>query len=208
MVAVAITEKDGRVVVEFDPLAKVRVHPAADLFPLLEGKEFEKLIEDIRECGLREPIVYTADGQLLDGRGRLRACAHLGIECESRVEHGEPWEWCIRQNMLHRDLSSSQRAMIGARMMEYLNSDNRDVYFIQSLGPGSPIKIGVTKDPRARLAQLQTASPYPLSLIGVIPKSGRRVEADLHRRFGEYRITGEWFEPSKEIVDYIMEASS
>ena len=52
-------------------------HPLADLFPLLEGEDFEQLVTDIRENGLYEPIVML-DGRILDGRNRYRACLSAG----------------------------------------------------------------------------------------------------------------------------------
>jgi hypothetical protein len=35
------------------------VHPVALLFPPLEGKAFEELMESIRNCGQLQPIVTT-----------------------------------------------------------------------------------------------------------------------------------------------------
>jgi ParB-like chromosome segregation protein Spo0J len=52
----------------------LQVHPAAAMFPLLEGPEFEELCDDIQASGLANPIVIHGD-ILLDGRNRLRACA-------------------------------------------------------------------------------------------------------------------------------------
>jgi len=55
----------------------LKVHPVADFFPLLTGKEFDELCEDIFARGLMNPIVVLAD-VILDGRNRLRACAMSG----------------------------------------------------------------------------------------------------------------------------------
>ena len=44
-----------------------RVHPAAAVFPIMSGREFDELVEDVRVNGLREPVVVSSD-QLIDGR--------------------------------------------------------------------------------------------------------------------------------------------
>ena len=56
------------------------VHPAADLFPMVEGDEFRDLCADIKERGLAQPITVDRDGLLLDGRNRLMACFETNQE--------------------------------------------------------------------------------------------------------------------------------
>ena len=54
------------------------IHPAAAVFPIMSGREFDELVEDVRVNGLREPVVVSSD-QLIDGRNRVRACAAAGV---------------------------------------------------------------------------------------------------------------------------------
>lgn len=72
------------------------------------------------------------------------------------------------------------------------------IYMIQS-GDGGPVKIGLSKNPKKRLSQLQVSHPYTLRLIHIFA-GGRDEEIALHLRFAEARIRGEWFHPLPEIV--------
>ncbi len=65
------------------------------------------------------------------------------------------------------------------------------IYFIQNTKCGA-IKIGYTNNAKKRLVGLQTATPDPLVLLGTV-YGGIDVEADFHRRFANYALTGEWF---------------
>ena len=58
----------------------MKYHPAANLFPLMEGAEFERLADDIEANGLQAPILRHADGSIIDGRNRFRACEARHIE--------------------------------------------------------------------------------------------------------------------------------
>lgn len=93
------------------------VHPAAELFPLMQGADFDAFVEDIRVSGQQEPVVLDADGRLLDGRNRARACTSLGLRITTRRYDGDdPMQFVISHNLHRRHLTDSQRAMIAAEL--------------------------------------------------------------------------------------------
>ncbi len=55
-------------------------HPASSIFPLLDGDDLDDLVEDIRENGLRVPILVDVQGRIIDGRNRQVACLMAGVE--------------------------------------------------------------------------------------------------------------------------------
>lgn len=81
------------------------------------------------------------------------------------------------------------------------------VYFIPER-EGSNVKIGYSKDPIARVKQLQTGHPTKLGLDGYFyyedEEKARIAESNFHHKFSEYRKTGEWFEYSEEIKQFII----
>lgn len=77
------------------------------------------------------------------------------------------------------------------------------IYFIRGKESGK-IKIGYSIHPGQRKRDLQTAHYEPLEVIGLLhgPPS---LEAELHERFGRYRIRGEWFKPGERLLAFIEE---
>ncbi|MGC1453396.1 MAG: ParB N-terminal domain-containing protein [Candidatus Sulfotelmatobacter sp.] len=111
-----------------------KVHPVAELFPVMPREEFERLKRDIKENGQIEPIMLDYAGEmLLDGRHRLKACKELGVEPRvlkhstvglsiplSEFTAGPGWH-CDRfsdadfiwaKNVLRRHLTDDQRAVL------------------------------------------------------------------------------------------------
>lgn len=76
------------------------------------------------------------------------------------------------------------------------------IYFIRQ-GEDGPVKIGRATSPLHRLAQLQVGSPITLHLLGAVhvgASEAPRVERSAHETFAEWRISGEWFLPSRAVV--------
>ncbi len=106
---------------------KLSVHPAAKLFPLMNGDDYEQFREDIRAHGLLDPITVTSDGQVLDGRNRLRACKELNIDCPQQVaDPASPVAFVISQNLHRRHLTVKQRAFAAAKTAPLLEAEARE----------------------------------------------------------------------------------
>lgn len=151
-------------------------HPLAELFPLIEGSDFDALVEDIREHGVRDPIVVH-ESKVLDGRNRYRALIHLAETGEvlgrgwgHRAGHcltdselapphmwfvrynetfeGDPLAWVISKNLKRRHLDESQRAMVAAEIGRLGHGGDRSKGSIEPL----------SAEQRARLLNIGRAS--------------------------------------------------
>jgi hypothetical protein len=108
-------------------MQKLSFHPHSDLFPLMDGPEFDALVVDIKTNGLQEPIITLGD-QILDGRNRYRACREAGVPFRFESYGGsDPLALVITANIHRRHLTASQRAMIAARIGNLARGSNQYV---------------------------------------------------------------------------------
>ena len=98
-------------------MTKLKNHPAAEAFPMMDDGRYGELLADIRENGQREPITLC-DGMILDGRNRYRACVEAGVEPITRDFVGDPWAFAWSLNGARRDLEATVRALIFKRCEE------------------------------------------------------------------------------------------
>lgn len=94
-------------------------HPFAELFPLIEGDEWEAFKKSIQKTnGNETPVAYRlVNGRKegLDGRNRERACQELGLECTyTKVFLGdaEAKEFILRKNVHRRHMTRELRQQI------------------------------------------------------------------------------------------------
>jgi hypothetical protein len=93
-------------------MKKIKVHPVAELFPMMSEEELDDLAADIKENGLLHPIVLDTEGVLIDGRNRLEACHRAEIEPTFETVDGQdPVAFILSNNVHRRHLSKGQRAM-------------------------------------------------------------------------------------------------
>lgn len=134
-----------------------KIHPVANLFPEMTDAEFGRLCADIRANGQREPIVLF-DGQVIDGRNRLRACRWLEFEPKTRTFHGNESDllsYVVSLNLHRRHLTESQRAMVAEKIANTKHGGRRK---------------GVQRDQGANLP-LETTNAQAAELLNVSERS-------------------------------------
>jgi hypothetical protein len=96
-------------------------HPLAEIFPVIEGDEFDALVADIRKQGILEPITLY-EGRILDGRNRYRAALEAGHKFSERdfvqLKAGlDPREFVYSTNIQRRHLNTKQKREFVARLI-------------------------------------------------------------------------------------------
>ena len=86
-------------------------------FPDASPEEEAKLEASIARYGQRVPI-SVQNGEVVDGRRRQAACERLGIEpvYEFLDDDVNRAQYAVDRNTLHRDLSTSQKAYVAAKL--------------------------------------------------------------------------------------------
>lgn len=125
-------------------------HPLAELWPLMDAAQLDRLAEDIRAHGQRLPIIMLGF-LLLDGRNRWLACEKIGVEpwIEQAPADVDLDEFCWSLNEHRRHATEAQRALAAAKRA--------------NLARGRPINNASAR----RISQPEAAARYGVSRSSV-----------------------------------------
>ena len=143
-------------------MTELQFHPLAEIFPLIDGQDFDDLVADIKARGLKEPI-STFDGMIVDGRNRYRACN----AAEVKLEPGDIGEldpgtdlvaYVISANLRRRHMDDEARARVAARLATYRRGDDQHT---ANAGPS-----------QAKAAKLLNVSEARVERVAKVIKTG------------------------------------
>lgn len=129
---------------------ELEFHDAANIFPLDE-EHIAELAVDIQKNGQQVPIELI-DGKILDGRRRYLACQQVEVEpLTKNVRPSDPVAYVLSLNLHRRQLTPSQRAMIGAKARECYEEQAKERQKLSSgRGQKGPVTVpdlkGDTRD--------------------------------------------------------------
>jgi ParB-like chromosome segregation protein Spo0J len=152
---------------------ELKFHPLADIFPLMEGEEFDALVADIKANGLREKIdLYQ--GKIVDGRNRYRALRQLGIDPDDRyfrkaiytnsIGSNGPYNnddkvtaYVISKNIHRRHLTAEQKRELIAKLVKAQpEKSNRQIAKVAKASPTFVGKIRAEKEATGDVSTVDT----------------------------------------------------
>ena len=99
---------------------KYDYHEIANIFPMMNEDEYDRLKDDIAINGQLEPVVLY-EGKVLDGRNRYKALCDIGLKTNFEEYQGDqPLSYVISKNLHRRHLEVGQRAMIATTVKPML----------------------------------------------------------------------------------------
>jgi len=110
-------------------LQGMEVHPFAELFPFAAVEEIEGIAAHMAQAGFRESrAIVVFEGKILDGRNRRKALARaveikgkpISAYCQSfKGDAQAAFDFVLSENLNRRHLSTSQKAVIAANLVQW-----------------------------------------------------------------------------------------
>lgn len=168
---------------------KLKLHPGQVLYKLCE-----------------QPVCVNPDH--MEPMGKTAAGRKREKDKDARKNRQQKTEQLLKQREEAHRLRQKLREEKAQRTIQKYNDNKVDktkplvTYFVQA-GNGGPVKVGVSRNFKARFKTLQALNPYTLNVLKIADTNSKDLESHFMDRFKRSRIHGEWFWPSGEMLDYI-----
>ena len=180
-----------------------KVHPAADVFPMMPDDELMKLGDDIKANGLKTPIevrrhgrlddkgVYSYDLEVIEGRSRLEAMQRAGIELgksditEIELEDDAVVAYVISANIHRRHLTKQQQVELIIAAHEAAAYKPRHDGEVSDL-PDLPGFLDQRKGGRGKKDEAKAAVVTSAKELGVSKRTAERVIAEMRSKKGAH----------------------
>lgn len=139
-------------------MSEIKVHPAAEIFPMMDAVAFQNLVADIEANGVQATIKLVGEtreeAQLIDGRNRLKAMIQLGMDPHDYADviHpddlGDPVQYVLSLNLHRRHLDESQRGMVANKVATLKHGQRSD----------SSIELSATQEDAAEQLNVSVSS--------------------------------------------------
>lgn len=152
-------------------------HEIANWFPLMDENGLAELAEDIRKNGQGLPIAVYEE-KILDGRNRYKACLSVGVTPKfTSVTPDDPVVYVLSHNLHRRDLTPSQRAMIGDRARGWYDEKAKEKY---DATVGRPSKSVETLPPITEKVKARDQAGKAVGVSGRTMDRAKRVREQGH----------------------------
>jgi hypothetical protein len=179
-----------------------RVHPAADVFPMMDVDGLMKLAHDIRINGLREPVKFRGD-ELLEGRNRLEAAERVGYKLTAadieQLPNVDPVAYVMSANIHRRHMTKAQiadaivaLAKIGAEQKPgqagLVSDDEEMVELLHLCGDPTGLRIkrsAIDKMSKGGRGKINKVRAKAVEINAALPKEDQVSERTIKRAFAK-----------------------
>ena len=179
----------------------------ADALPRMPAEEFQDLVDDIGEYGLRKPIPVL-NGQIVDGRHRYEGCIHAGVgpEFVYLPDDTDALAYILAENVMRRHLDQTQRALVAYR----LSAASMTIRRLQGDGRGANLPPLLTQKQAAEKLKVSERSVKHAARVlspnsRAVPELRSSLEAGLLRVSDAASIVGEPEDVQRRAVEMIRE---
>lgn len=153
-----------------------------NLIPEIAKEEFERLKENIKQEGIREPLIIW-DNILIDGHNRFKISKELKIDFKTKEkkfkDRQEVLLWIINNQLARRNLSTYDKTLLALKFEEIINKKAKEN---QKAG-GHNSKVGCQKsdkplDTKKEIGKIANVSHDTVEKVKFIEKNATKEQKD------------------------------